>query len=111
MDAEERKKFRRSSKWKAFRAKCRLHTSKDFITHKPLERDWNLHHLDLNVSRYDHIDDMNRFIPLNLKTHEAVHLLYNVWKKDRRVIKRLLEVFERMEECTNGKESKASEDR
>lgn len=100
MDAKSRSEFRKSAKWKKFRAKCRLHTSKDYITKKPLERDWNLHHLDLNTKRYDNLD-MNRFMPLNKKTHEVIHEIYKWYKKDHKVLSRIKETIEKMEEYTN----------
>ena len=103
MNKAERQKFRHTHKWRDFKAKCRLHTSKDFITKEPLERDWNLHHLDLNVSRYDNLDDMNRFMPLNKKTHETIHELYKWYRKDHRVLDRIKTTLEKMEEYTNGK--------
>ena len=102
MNYAQRKAFRRTKAWQALRAKCRLHTSKDFITKQPLERDWNLHHLDLDISRYDQIDDMNKFIPLNSKTHELIHELYKLYRKDKSVICRIIYILAKMEEYTNG---------
>lgn len=101
MNATERQKFRKSKAWKQLRAKVRLHTSKDFITNKPLERDWNLHHLDLNTQRYDQISDMKRFIPLNKKTHEMIHELFKLYKKDHKVLDRIKLTLDKMEEYTN----------
>lgn len=100
MNKAQREKFRKSEKWKAFRAKCRLHTSKDFITKQFLEKNWNLHHLDLNVNRYDDLSDMNKFMPLNKKTHETIHELFKWYKKDRKVLDRIKQVLEMMEEYT-----------
>lgn len=101
MNYRQRSDFRRSDKWKAFKHKCRLHTTKDFITKEPLSRDWNLHHLDLNVQRYDHIEDMNRFMPLNKKTHEVIHELFKWYKKDHKALERIKKTLDLMEEYTN----------
>lgn len=101
MDRNERAKFRKSRHWKAFRHECRLHTSKDFITKEPLGRNWNLHHLDLNVQRYDQIDDMKRFMPLNDKTHEIIHELFKWYKKDHKVLDRIKTTLDKMEAFTN----------
>lgn len=101
MNYKERQMFRKTPEWKKFKSKCRLHTSKDFITNKPLEREWNLHHLDLNIQRYDQIDDMKRFMPLNKKTHEIIHELYKWYKKDHKVLDRIKETLDKMEEFTN----------
>lgn len=102
MNKDERSKFRRSEAWKKLRAKCRLHTSVDFITKKPLEKTWNLHHLDLNVHRYDQIDSLERFMPLNKKTHEIIHELFKWYSKDHKVLDRIKSTLDKMEEYTNG---------
>lgn len=96
MNYEERRKFRKTKEWKDFKAKCRLHTSKDYITNEFLRKDWNLHHLDLDASRYSDLSDMNRFMPLNPKTHETVHEVYKWYKKDRKSLDRLREVLDKM---------------
>lgn len=100
MNYKERQAFRKTDAWRKWKAKCRLHTTKDFITKEPLCRNWNLHHLDLNVQRYDHIDDMNRFMPLNPKTHELIHELFKWYKKDHKVIDRIKKTLDLMEEYT-----------
>ena len=102
MNYEQRSEFRKTDKWHKWKAKCRLHTSKDFITKDPLCRNWNLHHLDLNIQRYDHIDDMNRFMPLNPKTHEVIHEIFKWYKKDHKVIDRIKKTLDLMEEYTYG---------
>lgn len=101
MNGKQRAEFRKSAEWRKFKAKCRLHTSKDFITKEPLQRSWNLHHLDLNVQRYSAIADMNRFMPLNSKTHEVIHEIFKWYKKDRKVLERIAVVLEKMEVYTN----------
>ena len=102
MTYKERQAFRKTDAWHKWKAKCRLHTSKDYITKEPLCRNWNLHHLDLNVQRYDNITDMNRFMPLNPKTHEIIHELFKWYKKDHKVIDRIKKTLDLMEEYTYG---------
>ena len=101
MNYKQRSEFRKSDVWHKLKAKCRLHTSKDYITKEPLCRNWNLHHLDLNVQRYDNTNDIKRFMPLNPKTHEIIHWLYKWYKKDHRIIERIIYTLEKMEEYTN----------
>lgn len=101
MNKQERQKFRHSNKWKEFKAKIRLHCSRDYITKKPLEANWNLHHLDLNVSRYTDLSNMNRFMPLNKRTHEVIHDLFKWYSKDHSVLKRIEKTLKQMEEFTN----------
>ncbi len=112
MNYKERSEFRKSDKWHKFKAKCRLHTSKDYITKEPLCRMWNLHHLDLNTKRYDNLD-MHRFMPLNPKTHETIHELFKWYKKDPKVLDRIKETLEKMWEYTNEpvQKSDSQEDR
>ena len=100
MTYKERQAFRKTDAWHKWKAKCRLHTSKDFITKDPLCRNWNLHHLDLNIQRYDNITDMNRFMPLNPNTHEIIHELFKWYKKDHKVLDRIKKTLDLMEEYT-----------
>ena len=100
MNYKQRSDFRKTDAWHKWKAKCRLHTSKDFITKEPLCCKWNLHHLDLNVQRYDNITDMNRFMPLNPKTHELIHELFKWYKKDHKVLDRIKKTLDFMEEYT-----------
>ena len=102
MNYKQRSEFRKTNRWHKWKAKCRLHTSKDFITKEPLCHNWNLHHLDLNVQRYDNIEDMNRFMPLNPKTHEIIHELFKWYSKDHKVLDRIKKTLDLMEEYTNG---------
>ena len=95
MTYKERQVFRKTDAWHKWKAKCRLHTSKDFITKDPLCRNWNLHHLDLNVQRYDNISDMKRFMPL-------IHELFKWYKKDHKVLDRIKKTLDLMEEYTYG---------
>lgn len=97
---KEREKFRKSRTWLEFRAKLRLKVTKDFITKDPLTKTWNLHHLDLRVQHYDKLEDENRFLPLNKKTHEMVHELFKVYKRDRQVLERLKKVLDLMLQYT-----------
>lgn len=103
MNKKEREEFRKGRAWKQFKQDCRLSCSTDFITKEPLVKTWNLHHLDLDVSRYDRLDK-DKFVPLNPKTHELVHEVYKRWKKDKGIIRRLEIILEKMEEYTNVKE-------
>lgn len=102
MNRQERSDFRRSDKWHKFKAKCRLHTSVDYITREPLIRNWNLHHLDLRHQNYTDISDMKKFLPLNPKTHELIHELFKYYHKNPKSIDRIKEVLEKMEEYTYG---------
>lgn len=102
MTQAEKKKFRMSKEWKAFRQKLRkAHCATDYVTKQPLTRSWNLHHLDLRNKNYTNISDTRRFLPLNERTHEIVHWLYPLWLNNRRVMSRLEDVFRRMDEYSH----------
>ena len=108
MNYKQRSEFRKTDRWHKWKAKCRLHTSRDFITKDNLCKNWNLHHLDLNVQRYDNIEDMKRFMPLNPKTHEIVHEIFKWYKKDHKVLDRLKQTLDLMEEYTYGPDPRNS---
>ena len=101
MTKGEKQKFRMSSKWKSFRAKMKKqYCGFDFITRRPLSRRWNLHHLDMRDEHYTDTSDMSRFLPLCEDTHEFMHWLYRIWRRDKAVLKRIEHVLNRMHECT-----------
>lgn len=103
MTKGERAAFRKSKIWLETRAKARRKTNVDYITKDPLVKLWNLHHLDMCPARYANVDDLTHFIPLNPKTHDMIHLLYNIYKKDKRVLDRVKKILDKMEELTNAK--------
>lgn len=97
MTVEEKKKFRKGTKWRDFRKIMKsVHNEKDFITQKKLRRDWNLHHLDMRDQNYQDLSDTSKFIPLNKDIHELVHLLFKYYRHDKRVLDRLRVVMESM---------------
>ena len=49
---------------------------------------------------YDNIADMNRFMPLNPKTHEVIHEVFKWYKKDHKVLDRIKKTLDLMEEYT-----------
>ena len=98
MDNFQKKKesFRQSEKWKKFRKFKYTESSKDYITHKRLRNNYNLHHLDLNPNHYQDLDDPSHFENLNSDMHSVVHKLYPFYKKDPEVLDRLKEILDRM---------------
>ena len=103
MDYYERKQFRKSRKWKEFKAKMRLNHSVDAITKEFLVKAWNLHHLDLNKDRYNDLSDVSKFMCLNPKTHEIIHELYKWYRRDKKVLQRIQDTLNKMEEYTSEK--------
>lgn len=97
MTDEEKKKFRRSKPWSNFRQKMRRRYNKqDALTLKPLLRDWNLHHLDMNDRNYTDLSKEDKFLPLNKDAHKFVHWLFRLYRHDPGIIKRLEAIMQLM---------------
>lgn len=102
MKAQTRKsKFRKTSKWKDFRKKMKAEQKVCQLTGRPLLKGFNLHHLDLREENYEIIRDKNRFVCLNKKSHEFIHFMYTYYKKDKDIIKRLVQILDRMVEVNS----------
>lgn len=97
MTAEEKQKFRRSTRWSNFRQKMRRRYNKqDALTHKSLLRDWNLHHLDMNDKHYMDLSKEDKFLPLNKDTHKFVHWFFRFYRHDPGIIQRLEAIMKLM---------------
>ena len=96
MDANERAKFRQTKKWKDFRKDLISKQKIDPLTLSKLTKQCNIHHYCLDSEQYDNIDD-KRCVALNMKTHDTLHFIYNIYKKDKDVIKRLTKLLKTME--------------
>lgn len=102
MSNEMKSKFLTSKIWKLFRKDVYdKQKGKDPLTGSKLVKRFNVHHLDLRSENYKNLDDIERFIGLNPKSHDAVHLIFNVYKKDHDVIKRLENIMKLMEKYSN----------
>lgn len=101
MTETEKKKraFRASKKWKSFRHEKVVECGgKDVITGNKLRKGFELHHMDLDDSRYENLDNAENFVPINSMTHKCVHWLYRYYKNDKSVLGRLADILERMTE-------------
>lgn len=87
--------FRATKEWKEFRKRMSKRKL-DEVTSSPLRKGFNVHHLDLNADNYCNIENENNFCVLNKKTHDVVHFLYNYYRKDKDVLKRLKLVLDKM---------------
>lgn len=100
MNREQRIKFRKSRIWRRFKSEFRLKHTVDAITNEPLVNTWNLHHLDLSPIRYDDLSCEDHFVALNPSTHDLIHELFKLYKKDRKVIARIEKMLETMFKLT-----------
>lgn len=101
----DKTKFRRTNEWKKFRAKIRRQQKIDPITHKPLSKTYNLHHLNVDPQKYTALDEPDHFIGLNSTTHTLVHFLWGdaSKRKDwRSMVLRLIKILKMMDSCYSG---------
>lgn len=96
-EAKQKQKFRKSAKWKKFRNYLKKRQDGlDLITMKKLYKGYTVHHLDLDAKNYENLDEDLHFLACNKKTHEAIHWLYDYYKNDPQIIKRLEKVLNMM---------------
>ena len=95
MTARERANFRQTKAWRNFREDLRNERRKDPITGARLVKGYELHHMDLDPENYRDLNPDN-FCCLNPQTHETIHFLYNIYRKDPDVIDRVKSLLDRM---------------
>lgn len=97
----EKARFRHSKEWQDFRLLCKKASGGvDYITGEPLQRGWELHHLDVTNKGYTNIDNPKDFICLNSMTHTFLHYLFpKLDKLDKNQLdKALSQMFEKFNE-------------
>jgi len=52
--------------------------------------------MDMCSDHYDNISTRDNFIPLNSKSHECVHFLFDYYKKDPAILDRLKDILDKM---------------
>lgn len=116
IDGKLKGEFRKTSLWKAFRCKFYIKEQKllkngrkkdvkndDAITLKPLNRTFNLHHMQLDSRKYTELNEKN-FIPVNTQTHTFLHWLYSYYRKDPLILERLKKYLDQMCELNDFKD-------
>lgn len=95
-DLQKRKRnFRASKKWKLKKVSEKKRAeSKDEITLKPLRKGWQLHHNNLDESKYE--DMKQPFLCCNSLTHKFIHWLYVYYTKDPAILDRIRDEMELM---------------
>lgn len=97
----QRELFRRSKEWKDFRQHMsEAFGKRDYVTGRKLSKKFNLHHMRTNLTEEAYCDISNEsdFIPLNPYTHKFLHYLFPTYKKDPKVIDRMVELLNKMVE-------------
>lgn len=101
---KKKRSFRNSKKWKSFRHNCVVECGgKDVITGRKLLKGFSLHHMDLDPDNYENLDNKEHFACLNKLTHKMVHWIFPYYKKDKSIIKRLVEILEKMDKINSYK--------
>jgi len=91
-----KRKFRTSKEWKAFRVLMRkLSDNKDAITNKPLRKGYQVHHRNLDETKYAELV-IDNFLCCNNLTHKMIHWLFSYYIKDPKIIDRLKSEMELM---------------
>lgn len=92
---KSKRKFRQSKEWKSFRQvmkkKC---GGMDAITGHKLRKGYQVHHRNLDETKYAELEEDN-FICCNNLTHKVLHWLYTYYKKDPAIIDRLKNEMEK----------------
>lgn len=97
---KQKSQFRKTKIWNDFRQTMKeVQNGKDFITQGKLPKGWNLHHANLNPEYYQNLETSD-FFCLGNQCHNFVHWLYRYYRKDKKVLKRLEVVLERMFELS-----------
>lgn len=76
-------KLRNSKAWKGMRKRFKKDQKIDPITLKPLTNRFNLHHRDLDETHYCILSNDDHFVALNPTSHDLVHFLYNIVKREQ----------------------------
>ena len=76
-------KLRNSKAWKDMRKRFKKGQKIDPITLKPLTNHFNLHHMDLDETHYCDLSNDGHFVALNPTSHDLVHFLYNIVKREQ----------------------------
>lgn len=94
---------RKTPAWRQLRTDIvEEYNNKDALTLKPLRLGFNVHHLDMNVDRYDDLS-IEKFRPLNKASHDVVHTLYRYYEKDETILERLKEILDMMVKYNSNK--------
>jgi hypothetical protein len=91
-----KKKFRQTKEWKNFRKLMFSKSGKiDCITQKPLRKGWQLHHRNLDETKYAELQEEN-FVCINNMTHKFIHWLWTYYQHDPQIINRIKAEMQKM---------------
>lgn len=98
---KDKRRFRDSKKWKDFREHMKtLQNETCQISGAKLTKLWQLHHLNLDETKYDELIDEN-FVCLSWNMHKVVHALFvkskpKAWRSRVLNLIRILKMMEKL---------------
>lgn len=92
---EMKKDFRKTRTWKEFTKELKEERKVDALTLQKLRKGSLTHHCDLRPEMYKDLNPF-KFETLNMKSHDVIHFIYNYYRKDKTVLKRLETILEKM---------------
>ena len=103
-EAQKKKRNFRSSKvWKAFRHQKNVEQNGlDPITKKKLLKRANLHHMNLDESKYEDLSHPEQYVFLNSMTHDFMHWLFRYYVNDPDIIYRIKQFQDEMVRINKG---------
>ena len=93
-----KRNFRASKAWKDLQRKKKTQQlGYCAVLMTKLTKTANLHHLNLDATKYTDLSNEDNFVYLSNKVHDCVHLLYGSKCGWRNAIERLIAIFEKMD--------------
>ena len=93
-----KRNFRASKAWKDLQRKKKTQQlGYCAVLMTKLTKTANLHHLNLDATKYTDLSNEDNFVYLSNKVHDCVHLLYGSKCGWRNAIGRLIAIFEKMD--------------
>ena len=94
-----KRNLRASKAWKELKARIKVkQLGCCAVLMTKLTKTANLHHLNLDATKYTDLSNEDNFVYLSNKVHECVHLLYSSKCGWRNAVNRIVEILEKMEE-------------
>lgn len=95
-DQYRKSTVRKTAAWRQLRTDiAEEYNNTDALTLRPLRLGWNVHHLDMDVNRYDDLS-IEKFRPLNKSSHDLVHTVFRYYAKDPDILERLKAILDEM---------------
>ena len=105
IDGKVKAEFRITNVWKNFRKSMHDKFKVDYLTHRKLNKTFNLHHMKFDPRFYTELNE-EQFRCYNSNTHDVVHWLVSETIKDSTFMQRITEEVNLHIQLNNGKDVK-----